>query len=98
MSEAAAENGHVLEEPFPVVTFETFGDNALTVILRCFVESLEHRLPVTSKLNTAINDKFNKAGIVIAFPQRDVHLDTSRPLDIRVHHETGNGDSHNNTP
>ena len=31
--------------------------------------------------------KFEKAGIVIAFPQRDVHLDTSKPLEIRVHQE-----------
>jgi len=93
MAEAAAENEHVLEEPFPMVTFETFGDNALTVILRCFVESLEHRLPVRSELHTAINSKFSEAGIVIAFPQRDVHLDTSQPLDIRVHHETGNTDN-----
>jgi small-conductance mechanosensitive channel len=23
-------------------------------------------------------------GIVIAFPQRDIHIDTSRPLEVRV--------------
>ena len=94
MAEAAAENEHVLAEPFPVVTFESFGDNALTVILRCFVESLDFRLPVNSELHTAINSKFNTAGIIIAFPQRDLHLDTSQPLDIRVHHETADGKTH----
>lgn len=64
------------------------------MILRCFVESLDYRLPVTSELHTTINSKFNTAGIVIAFPQRDLHLDTSRPLDIRVHHATGDGKTH----
>jgi len=27
---------------------------------------------------------FREAGIVIAFPQRDIHLDTLKPLDIRI--------------
>lgn len=27
---------------------------------------------------------FREAGIVIAFPQRDVHLDTQRPLELRI--------------
>jgi potassium efflux system protein len=94
MAEAAAENELVLEEPFPLVAFESFGDNSLLVTLRCFVDSLDYRLPVTSELHTAINSKFNTAGIVIAFPQRDLHLDTSQPLDIRVHHETVDGKTH----
>ncbi|MCU7960182.1 MAG: hypothetical protein KZQ58_09315 [gamma proteobacterium symbiont of Bathyaustriella thionipta] len=37
-----------------------------------------------SELNHSINELFNEAGIVIAFPQRDVHLDSSQPLDIRI--------------
>jgi potassium efflux system protein len=39
----------------------------------------------SSELHQAINDKFNQAGIVFAFPQRDIHLDTSQPLDVRIH-------------
>ncbi|NNE63942.1 MAG: hypothetical protein HKN34_07665, partial [Gammaproteobacteria bacterium] len=38
-----------------------------------------------SELHQAINNRFNEAEIVIAFPQRDIHLDTSSPLDIRIH-------------
>ena len=37
-----------------------------------------------SALNQAINDKFNAAGIVIAFPQRDLHLDTNGPLHVTI--------------
>jgi potassium efflux system protein len=46
-------------------------------------------------MHVAINRKFNEAGIVIAFPQRDVHLDTSSPLDIRISREKKqeNGDT-----
>lgn len=84
LAAAAAENTQVLKDPPPFVTFEGFGDNALTLLLRCYVGSLDDRLPTLSKLHEAINRKLNEAGIVIAFPQRDVHLDTSRPLDVRI--------------
>jgi potassium efflux system protein len=84
MHQAARENERVLEEPQPLVSFEQFGDNSLVLNLRCFLDSLEFRLATISELHTAINDKLNAAGIVIAFPQRDVHLDTLGPLDIRI--------------
>jgi potassium efflux system protein len=64
--------------------FEQFGDTSLVLNLRCFLDSLEFRLATISELHTAINDKLNAAGIVIAFPQRDIHLDTHAPLDIRI--------------
>jgi potassium efflux system protein len=76
----------VLDDPAPSVIFETFGDNALGLLLRCFVDSTDLRFPTVSALNQAINDKFNAAGISIAFPQRDLHLDTSRPLHVELRH------------
>jgi potassium efflux system protein len=39
----------------------------------------------------AINRKFKEAGIVIAFPQRDVHLNTTSPLEVRVLPAQGEG-------
>ncbi len=86
--EAAEENENVLEEPKPLVTFESFGDNALSLFLRCYVGALDLRLPTTTALHEAIYRKLNEAGISIAFPQRDIHLDTARPLDIRVLQDT----------
>ena len=84
MAEIAEKNEFVLEEPAPFVTFELFGDNALTLILRCFVGSLDHRLSTISALHAEINRRFNETGIEISFPQRDIHLDTSRPLELRI--------------
>jgi len=81
---AAAENENVLDDPAPSVIFETFGDNSLALLLRCFVASAELRYPTISALNQAINDKFNAAGINIAFPQRDLHLDTISPLRVQI--------------
>ena len=89
MNEAALEDEGVLKEPRSSIIFEAFGDNTLNLVLRCFVDSQEARMPTMTRLHTAINNKFNDAGITIAFPQRDVHLDTSRPLDIRISHDKG---------
>jgi len=84
MLEAAHENENVLTDPNPVATFEAFGDNALTLLLRTYLGSMENRLATITALHEAINRKFNQAGINIAFPQRDLHLDTTTPLDIRI--------------
>ena len=85
LEEAAVENENVLDDPAPSVIFESFGDNSLGLLLRSFVNSAQLRYPTISALNEAINDKFNSAGIVIAFPQRDLHLDTTRPLQVELH-------------
>ncbi len=84
LNAAAAENPRVLADPAPFATFEGFGDNSLDLALRCYLESLDYRLTVTSELHQAINDKLSAAGISIAFPQRDVHLSASEPLEVRV--------------
>ena len=81
---AAREHPRVIADPAPKVSFEGFGDNALTLVLRSYLDSLEFRLETISELHQAVNRKFNEAGIVIAFPQRDLHLDTQSPLEIRI--------------
>jgi potassium efflux system protein len=84
MREAAAENERVLKDPKPILSFEGFGDNALTLILRVFIDDLDHRLATITDLHKAINRKFEQAGIVIAYPQRDLHLDTREPLRVTI--------------
>ena len=37
-----------------------------------------------TELRTAINRAFQEASIAIAFPQRDVHLDTAGPIRIAI--------------
>jgi potassium efflux system protein len=81
---AAKENEQVLADPSPIVTFEAFGDNALNLYLRCYIASMDNRLATITALHQAIYDKFTDAGIVIAFPQRDIHIDTSKPLEIKL--------------
>jgi len=76
----------VLNEPPPNVIFEEFGDNALHFDAYFWVEA---RAPMRvreaqSNVRFAIDELFREHQLVIAFPQRDVHLDTVGPLQVRL--------------
>lgn len=80
--EAANATPQVLQDPLPVVTFEDFGDNSLAFELTFWVEStVERGIKVArSDIRFRIDELFEKNEIVIAFPQRDIHLDGSLKL------------------
>lgn len=84
--EAARTHAAVLRDPQPLVVFEDFGDNALVFDLYLWCEAsagMELRA-IRSEIRFTIERLFGEHGIVVAFPQRDVHLDTTRPLEIRL--------------
>ena len=85
VQEAADGHERVLDDPPTLVSFESFGESSLTIVLRCFIGSMDYWRLTISELHQAINKKFKDAGMIIAFPQRDIHLDTSKPLDVRIH-------------
>ncbi len=82
---AIRESGRALIPPEPVVLFEDFGDSALVFDARFWITMKRpmDRRRALSEVRFRIDDLFRESGIVIAFPQRDVHLDTLQPL--RVH-------------
>ncbi len=73
----------VNRNPAPHVKFSDFADSALTFEAQ-FWSSLAEGDEVETELRHRIAEAFTKAGIVMAFPQRDVHLDTLKPLQIEV--------------
>jgi len=75
--EIAHDNPRVLDDPEPSAYFRAFGDSGLQIDLRVFVSSLSDRIPVTDELNKEIHKRFAEHKIEIAFPQLDVHLQTS---------------------
>lgn len=83
--EAAKTVPAVLKRPEPEVLFSDFGDNALVFHLYFWIRlaSIIDRRRVLSAVRFAINDQFTAAGIVIAYPQRDIHLDTRSPLRVQ---------------
>ena len=86
MLQAAQENASVLERPEPIVLFRAFGDDSLVFELWFWVRIRNYtsRAVVESDLHERIDALFREAGLVIAFPQRDVHLDAPRPIEVRM--------------
>lgn len=72
--ELAANHADIMKEPEPQALFLGFGDSSLNFELRSFCDTLEARLRITHDLHMAIDAAFRKAGIEIAFPQRDLHI------------------------
>lgn len=86
LAEIGSRHGLILKNPPPFVLFDEFGADSLVFSLHFWLELSPEidRWVIQSDLRYMINEAFSRAGIVIAFPQRDVHLDTSRPLEIQV--------------
>jgi len=75
--QAAIDHELVLKDPDPLVIFEDFGDNALIFDLFFWINTEGERdlRVIRSDLRFRIEELFAENGIVIAFPQRDIHLD-----------------------
>jgi potassium efflux system protein len=86
MLQVADEHTRVRRAPKPFVHFNDFGDNALIFDLYFWISinRIMDRRIVESDIRFHIDKLFREAGIVIAFPQRDVHLDTQKPLEFRL--------------
>lgn len=80
MREAAGANARVLADPPPAVRLLAFGDNGIELELRVWIQDPEEGLAnVRSDVNLAIWRAFKAAGIVIPFPQRDLHIVNGLP-------------------
>jgi len=82
----AERHGLVLKEPAPVVLLEDFASDALLFGLYVWVEinpDISWKA-IASDLRVMISKTLDEHDIVIAFPQRDIHLASSEPLAVRV--------------
>lgn len=85
LEQAAAEHPAVLKSPEIEVLFEDFGADALIFEVRFWLQLLKNsRIELESDIRFRIDELFSQAGIVIAYPQRDVHLNVLRPLEVRL--------------
>lgn len=84
--EAVRNVDRVLKQPEPFVLFSDFGDNALIFHIYFWVgiKRVIERRQIESDVRFEIDDLFAKEGIVIAFPQRDIHLDSDAPLRVSI--------------
>jgi len=73
--ESARSMPHVLQTPAPTAQLMGFGASSIDFEMRCFVARIEHLSPTRHGLTMRIQANFNDAGVSIAFPQLDVHVD-----------------------
>jgi potassium-dependent mechanosensitive channel len=86
LADCAKRHGLVLGDPAPLVIFENFGDDALVFALYIWLDLRPgvNSMQVASDLRFMIEKSFADAGIAVAYPQRDVHLDSAKPLRVEV--------------
>jgi len=77
IEKATRDHKEVLSEPEPKVMFQDFGDNALIFEVFFWIQAVGERSlrVISSDIRFTIDDLFAAENIVIAFPQRDVHID-----------------------
>jgi len=69
---------YLTDDPAPSVRLVSFGDSAINFSLLCWVYHPEMRGRALDQVNRAIHEEFGRRGIVIPFPQRDVHIVSSQ--------------------
>jgi potassium-dependent mechanosensitive channel len=86
LTDCAGRHGLVCKDPAPFAVFDDFGDNALVFTLYFWVELIKgtNAMIVASDLRLMIEKRLTEAGISVPFPQRDIHLITRQPINVRM--------------
>lgn len=84
--QAGAEHSGTLQNPEPSVRFDSFGESSLDMTLLVWMpaSSPSDARRMRSDLRYRIDELFREHGIVIAFPQRDVHLNVIGPAPAQL--------------
>lgn len=84
--QAMKEHPLIKQDPAPVIVFEDFGDSALIFDAYFWAEMSSEReqRKIRSDVRFSIDELFRQNGIVIAFPQRDIHVNNISPLEVKV--------------
>jgi small-conductance mechanosensitive channel len=64
---------NVLKDPEPIVATNELADSSVNLVIRPWVKT-EDYWPVKRELTQTIKETFDKEGISIPFPQRDIHF------------------------
>ena len=97
LEQAANESVDVQERPKPMVWFNDFGDNSLVFQINFWIKArtLAQMRKIETDVRLNIDRLFRQHEIVIAFPQRDLHIQTPRPIELRL---TGGNDEADGLP
>lgn len=77
--EIARNHPLVLKNPEPFVLFTNFGESSLDFEVRVYLADILMQLDVMNDIRFAVVEAFEKEGIQIPFPQRDIHFVSGAP-------------------
>jgi len=73
MLEVIKKEKRTLKDPAPRVIVEELGDNSVNFTFRAWIKADDY-LDLELEFTEAVKKAFDKNGISIPFPQRDVHI------------------------
>jgi small-conductance mechanosensitive channel len=82
--EVAENHPELLKDPAPKVWFNEFGNSSLNFELLVWIPDPKRGLDIINELNKGIDEIFRKNKIQIPFPQRDLHIRSSVPIEAQV--------------
>ena len=84
LENVARNNPLCLEEPEPVIIFQTFGDSSITITFGIWFEKGNY-LAVKNSVFIEIKEAFDREGIEIPFPHISVYAgEASKPISVRL--------------
>jgi small conductance mechanosensitive channel len=63
----------ILKDPEPFMAVKELADSSVNIVVRVWVNSADY-WPVHFRMNEEVYKTFDKEGLSIPFPQRDIHL------------------------
>lgn len=83
---SCADVPEILANPKPYVVFADFGDNALIFEIYFWLQMGLGKLTaeLESDLRFVIERQFREAGIGVPYPQRDLHLELKKPIQVEL--------------
>jgi len=79
MLEVVSKHELVLEQPAPIIKVNELADSSVNFVCRPWVKT-ENYLDVYWDITRQVKEEFDKQGVSIPFPQRDVHVHQSAAL------------------
>ncbi|MDB4584372.1 mechanosensitive ion channel, partial [Draconibacterium sp.] len=86
ITEVLSKDKQVLKNPHPAILFTRFNDSSIDVSIKYWIGHFIYGHDIKSNLIMAIDKVFKENGIVIPFPQRDIHIqsDIVPPKDEEI--------------
>ncbi len=75
LAKAADKHEDVISDTIEVLLIE-FGDHGIRFELRCVLSDVDRHVQITSEIYYSVEEELRAAGIIIPYPQRDLHFKT----------------------